>query len=420
MKFHHWCPFILTLCFASHLAHAAAPLTLQACYDLALRRSTAVEISESEIVASAARYAQALGTALPHIAFRATEFLQDSGASGASLSNSFARTSRPELAFTATQALFQGMKEFQSLRIAKADAARVKLLTEDARRQLFADVATAFFTVARIEQDLRTIAQLLRVVRSREAVLVTQVGLGKSRESERLAQSTDRALLAAEYERQLGAKKIAYEMLAFLTGKNPHPPITWEHRRRAGVGRVQEYLGHAEQRPDVQAAQHAVAVAKGFINVQRGDLWPRADLGANYYPYRVGFQQDIHWDLQLQLSVPVFHWGTIGQVREARAQWQQAIYQAENRSRTARTEIERAYQSLQTTQRTLSEYDRAAHMAEQSYAAQESDFQLGVVTNLQVLQSQRSMLDALRLRNGAQVQAWLDWTALQVTAGLLP
>lgn len=407
------------LAAAGHTVAAGETLDVRTCYELALRRNTTVAISQEEIAAASARYLQTLGGVMPRISVRASEFVQQSTNNDPTVSNSFTRQSRPEVAVTLTQPLFQGLREFQALRMAHADSARLRELEANARRQLFLDVATAFFTVAKVEQEMRTLQRIVQVMRARAGEIGQRVVLGKSREGERLAQATELALVEADLERQRGMQKIAYEMLTFLTDLDPHPPIRASDQGQA-LEPLHYYVTAASTRPDVAAATAAVDIAKGDVRVRRSELLPKVDLNANYYPYRVGFQKEIHWDAQATLTVPVFNLGAIGSVREGKVKVKQAELRATEADRQAATEVKRAYAASQASRRQLARYHTATRTAGQSYQQQVADFQLGIVSNLEVLQSQRSWFEAMRLHDTARVQTWLDWTTLQVTAGLVP
>lgn len=413
--------FFFLFLLATLPVRADEALTLEQSYRLALARSSAVAVSEEEIRAAHARFAEVLGAILPQLTFKASDFFQQNpGTSGAGVPNTFVRTSRPEMAINVVQPLFQGLKEFQSLHVAHADAVRTKALEADAKRHLFYDVATAFFTVAKVEQDVSTLERTVNVLRTRSQELVKRVALGKSRESERLAQDTDLALLEAELARQQGLRSVAYELLAFLTGTDATMSIVWNETVAQTAPPIETSLTAADHRPDIEATDAAVTMAAGTLQVRRGDFLPRLDAEANYYPYRVGFQKDIRWDAKLTLSVPIFNWGTVGGYREAAAKLRQSQVVADDARRVAQREVKQAYATYQASVHQLEKYNTAIATARQSYDAILADDRLGLVTNLDVLSAERSWFEAERLANDARVQVWLDWTTLHVAAGTWP
>src|SRR5205814_5701716 len=95
-----------------------------------------------------------------------------------------------------------------------------------------------------------------------------------------------------------------------LTGLNPQPPVQLEDPLSVKVEPMQYYVEHTNTRADVQAAQQQITIAKGEVQVVKGDLYPQVDLSANYYPYRVGFLSQINWDATINVNAPLFNWGT--------------------------------------------------------------------------------------------------------------
>ena len=97
--------------------------------------------------------------------------------------------------------------------------------------------------------------------------LEQRVALGKSRIGEQLAQKTELALAEAELEHQRGLRRVAYEMLSFLTGLDPHPVIRLHDPATMGSDSLERYLSAAAVRPDVEAAGAAADLAQRNIRV---------------------------------------------------------------------------------------------------------------------------------------------------------
>lgn len=417
------CTFCIVLGMCTTVAMAAERLTVRDCYALALQRSATVAIADEDIRRARARYTQALGTLLPQITATGTESLQQRAPNVGATSNvteSFTRQSRPEVAIGITQPLFQGLKELQAVRLAGADRVAQEQRRAEAARLLYKDVAAAFYLIARIEQEIHTTKRILHVLRSRAAELRSWTELGKARPSELSSQATDLALLEADLVKREGDRRVAYEMLTFLTGLDPHPPILATNPAREGWRSLEYYATYATQRPDVRATEASARASKSEVAARRADLLPHADASANYYPYRVGFQKDIHWDAKLTVSVPVLNVGALGQLKEAKAKVKQAELRAQHASLEAAHDIRTAYATARSSAQQADRYAAAVRMAERNWSQQAADYRLGLVTNLEVLTAQRTWLEALRLHDAARAQAWLDYAMLQTAAGIIP
>ncbi|MFO1462499.1 MAG: TolC family protein [bacterium] len=416
--------FLAILTAAPPALLAAEPkMSLTECYNLALQRSETVAISEQEIAAAQALYTQTLGSVLPKLSINVQEVLQDSsgGSDGAGqVGSTFTRFSRPSVAVTLNQPIFRGFKEFRALKLTKVNESQKRLLQRNAERLLFQDVVIAFLTIVKIERDIEIFQKIIQVEKASIAELTERVRLGKSRDSEAALLQTDVALLEAQLEQKRGERKIAYDTLAFLTGLDPQPAISYDNPPVRDLKPLEYYTGQLDERPDVQAARDDVQLAKGNVKIRQGDLLPQADLAANYYPYRAGFLKDIKWDATFSVGIPVFNWETVGKIREAKTKAKQAQLQEELTRRSAATQVQKSYDGYLSSRNQYQKFRSAADKARQSYQLQAKDFTDSLINTLDLLQSQQTWLDALRQRNTAEVETWLSWLTLQVTAGVIP
>jgi len=402
---------------------AEKKMDLMECYELALARSEQVAISDQEIARAQALYTQALGSVLPKLSINVQEILQDSSSQSdgaGQVGSTFTQFSRPSVAVTLKQPIFKGFKEFRALKLAKVNESQKRLLKRNAERLLFQDVVLAFLTIVKIERDIETFQKIIQVERRSIAELKERVRLGKSRDSEAALLETDVALNEAQLEQKRGERQIAYDSLAFLTGLNPQPQIDYGSPPVRDLKPLEYYAGLLEARPDVQAARDAVQLAQGEVKIRQGDLLPAADVTANYYPYRAGFQRDIKWDATFNVGIPVFNWETVGQIREAKTLAKQAQLQEELTRRGAGTEVQKSYDGYISSRNQFQKFQSASDKARISYNLQAKDFTDSLINTIDLLQSQQTWLDALRQRNTSEVQTWLDWLALQVTAGVMP
>ncbi|MCE9625468.1 MAG: TolC family protein [Deltaproteobacteria bacterium] len=416
--------FLIGLVVAPRISRADdKKMTLGECYQYALQRSETVAISEQEIARAQAIYTQALGSVLPRLSLNVIEVLQDSSANtdgAGSVGSTFTQFSRPSVALTMNQAIFRGFKEFRALKLAKINESQKRSLQRNAERLLFQDVAIVFLTIFKIERDIEITQQIIQVERSSIGELARRVRLGKSRDSEAALLEADIALLEAQLEQKRGQRRTAYDNLAFLTGLQPQPAISYDNPPVRDLKAIDFYTEKLDARPDVQAARDDVQLAKGEVKIRQGDLLPQADLTANYYPYRTGFQKDIKWDATFNVGIPVFNWETVGKIREAKTLAKQSQLKEELTRRGAVTEVQKSYDGFVSSRNEYQKFQNATAKARQSYNLQSKDFTDTLITTLDLLQSQQTWLDALRQRNTAEVQTWLDWLNLQVTSGIMP
>lgn len=414
--------FLILLLMIPAISRAEEKLTLKQCYDLALDYSDRVAISAEEINLARARFTQVLGEVLPQITYQINEFLQDPQSIGGSdpVGRTFTQLSRTTGNFNFQQVLFRGFQAFQALKIARLDQRRTVFDKQNVERLLFQDVAIAFYTIALIERDIEADKMIMKVVRDRIVELHRRVDLGKSREGELTQEQALYSLLQADLEQEQGQRAVAYEMMAFLTGRDPMSPVAWSDPVENPDQNLDFYLGQILNRPDLKSAQTSTEIAQRNIKVARGNFMPRVDLDANVYTFRPGFQSDILWDAQFIGEVPLLRYQNFGTYKAAKVEAKQSELDTENLARIAQREVKESYTRFLSTETQYRTLRKAVDLAYKNFTLQNEDFKFGRATNLDVLTAQRTWLDSLDRKNRAQVQSWLDWTQLQIASGVLP
>lgn len=418
---------IVALLLGAAPARGEGTLTLKESYEKALARSETVAIQEETIRIAEAHYLQALGTVLPHVNVIGTEIIQDTGggigggAGGGSVDTTLTRRSRPEVAVQLVQPLFQGFREFRALKAASAEKRQNKLLTERARQTLFSDVAQAYYTVLEVEQQ-RDIQNSLRgTLSKRTGELQERIRLGKSRGSELLTTEAEIANVEADLEQTKGLIATSRDYLAFLIGEPVTQKLVDEFKTPAKLPPVTAYIDTLTSRPDIGASQQSVRIAQGRLDYQKGGRYPTLDFVGNYYPYRVGFLKDIDWDLTFTMNIPVFQGGaTRGLIREAAAQLDQAKLSDSLTARQAEMDVRRAYDNLKYSRSQEAALRRAESKSGQSFQAQQDEYRLGLVNNLDVLVSLRSWQQQRLETNLAYFTTKLNYLNVLVASGDLP
>jgi outer membrane protein TolC len=75
------------------------------------------------------------------------------------------------------------------------------------------------------------------------------------------------------------------------------------------------------------------------------------------------------------------------------------------------------YQRLVSELDQLKTLKRASELAEQNYRAQNADYRLGLVTNLEVIQSLNSLQETKRVHDRTYFDAWATLAALEAASG---
>lgn len=416
------CFFLVLFLFPSSLlSEEVNPLALHDCFESALTHNQNFQIQEEELRAAEGRYFRALSTVLPHLSVKGSEFVQDtSGVSigGDGIGSTFVRKSRPEVAINLSQPIFQGLREYSGLAASSSDKEKSRLEIERARELLFLEVAQLFLMVKELESDIEILTTQGQVLEKRVKDLRERVRLGRSRQSEILTTESQKAILDAELSKVRGQLSVARETLSFTTGVSIERKLAPVEDSAQEPSPLSDYLGRSSMRPDLLASEFGLDLSKANLLYERGGYLPELKLEGNYYPYRVGFQKEIDWDLLFTLSFPIFSgFETLGKTREAKARLIQARYSNELSQQKAGLEIREAYHELTASRESIRALDIAVKKAEENFKVHQREYNLGLVNNLDLLQSLRDLQQVKREANRVRHESILNYHRLRVATG---
>jgi outer membrane protein len=241
---------VLLAAGAPATARGEGALTLDQCYSMALTQSETVAIQEETICIAEAHYFRALGTVLPHVNVVATELLQQSGFSQQSggLGSTAARMSTPQVALNYSQTLFQGLREFRALSMARSEKSKDEFTWVRAKQLLYSDVANAYFTVLETERQV-SISESMRAALSQwMRELSERIALGKSRTSELLAVEAQKAAIEGNLASLHGLVNTSRDLLGFLVGREVRDRFVNLFQVPRNLGSVDRYLQDVSSR----------------------------------------------------------------------------------------------------------------------------------------------------------------------------
>lgn len=398
---------------------AGGAITLDEAYTAALGRSESVAVAAEQVAQAREHVTQAGGSILPSVGGVASYLWQQEVKSP--LGKSLAPTAQPFAKLTATQPLFRGMREFAALRQARALVTAQEETAQHTAAQLYADVAQSYYAVLAAEADRRELGVELDAYARRIEELEGRVKTGRSRASEVLAARSARAALDAQAEGLRGQIAAARDTFAFLTGLDAAAELRDAEPEPAALAPLAEYLPRVARRHDVLGAGLRRDAAGEGAAFARGAYWPSLDLVGNYYLKRTGLLEDCRWDAQVALTVPLFTGGvTASRVREARSAARQSDQEVSRARRQAEQELRLAYDRVQAGRAQVDALAAAADAAEKNSREQTREYQLGLVTNLDVLQALAASQEAARALARARFSLKVDMLKLDVAAALRP
>jgi outer membrane protein len=186
-------------------------------------------------------------------------------------------------------------------------------------------------------------------------------------------------------------------------------------------GSLETYLSKLKARPDILAAQQLVKAANHQVSIAKGAHYPTLDFVGNYYIDRTGVLATSEWDAGIVLSVPFYQGGGVqAAAREAVASKRISELTAFETIRSAERELRTLYQNYLQLQVQLEAYKQALIKSEEAYRLNKKDYQYGLVTNLDVLQTLNIYIQTKRSYDNLYAMAHMTYKNLEASTGVLP
>ena len=166
-----------------------------------------------------------------------------------------------------------------------------------------------------------------------------------------------------------------------------------------------------QQRPDIRAALQQVAAANADIGVATAAMFPsltiNADIGVEGSEWSDLLQSDaLVWSLGSNILMPLTSQKLLGHRREAVRQQHRAV-SAEYRQAVieAVAEVETAIQTAAILQRRLDSQEQAVDAARSTCEKSIKRYKAGLVSFLDVVDAERTRLDAERKANAIRAES---------------
>ncbi len=403
---------------------SAAPgaVDLKGAYHSALEKSESVQIERAKVSQAEERKSQAQGAVYPQLSLNGRYTRQDTGPTPVGGTAAFTNPDQYSASLGATQALFHGLSDFAELR--RRDVLiRAQQAEELRQRQgLYLLVAQRFYAVLAAERDLANLRTLSDLTAKRVNEIRQRVRIGRSRQGELLSSESQTATLEAQLAGAQTEVTRARESLRVTTLLPLDAMLADPGDKLPGTpAALDTWLAGARARPDLQALDLQREAADELVGVAKGGHLPSLDAGANYYLTRTGVLANSKWDVTLNLTVPLFRGGTtaatVGEAVEVRKQAELGLALAR---REAEAEVRNGHARLVSLTGQVQTLKRASELAEKNYRTQNSDYRLGLVTNLEVISALNTFQETKRVFDKTYFETWSSLAALEAAAGKAP
>jgi NodT family efflux transporter outer membrane factor (OMF) lipoprotein len=314
--------------------------------------------------------------------------------------------------------VFGGKRRLIEGSAAQAEYQRFEL--EATYLTLTSNVVTAAIQEVSLRGQIEATQEIIKDETDQLGLIQQQFDLGSVAKTDVLAQESELAQTQATLptlEKQLAQQR---HLLLALTGRFPNQD------RRAALTLAALHLPTslpvslpsrlAEQRPDIRAAEAQLHQASAQIGVAIANRLPQFNLTGDYgsaAPAALFTPTSIIWSLAASGTQPILHGGTLlHQQRAAEAAFEASAAQYRNTVLAAFQNVADVLRALQTDAAALKAQQKATQAASDSLDLTKSQYRLGSIPYLNLLNAQRSYEQARLNLVQAQAARFSDTAAL--------
>lgn len=347
---------------------------------------------------------------------------------------SVGQANRPSSIFTLYNAsvnVSYGFDIFGKLRRAveslEAQAEADRFRYEAAYVTLTANIVTAAVREASLREQIKETEHIAGIEREQLKVLQIQLDLGSVAKSAVLVQEANLAQTVATLpplQKQLAQTR---SQLAVLIGQTPAE--TLDARFALASLTLPEELPVTlpsklvEQRPDIKASESLLHAASANIGVAAANMLPDIDITGSYGSITPSFTDmfssgAIVWNIGAGLTQPLFHGGRLlHQKRASEAAYDQAVAQYKGVVLQAFQNVSDSLTAIRYDAETLNAQATAADAASKSLELATSQYKLGGISHLVLLDAERTYRQARIALIQAQAARVADSAALFQSLG---
>lgn len=308
---------------------------------------------------------------------------------------------------------------------ARADAEATAATFESVRLALASDVAATYFTLRAQERELALVRDSVGLRRRARELAQARVTNGVGAELDVVRAETELAATEAELAALANRRAATQNALAVLLGAAaPAFDLAAANAALATPPGVPAGLPAAllERRPDIAAAERALASANSRIGVAKAAFFPAISLtgSAGYASAEVDtlFNGDSRiWSIGPSLYLPIFQGGrNRANLARSRAAYEESVAQYRQRVLVAFREVQDALTATRLLAEQAAAQERALVSARRAASLAQTRYDAGLVSFFEVIDAQRTSLATER--GSAQLSALRLNTAVALIKAL--
>lgn len=284
---------------------------------------------------------------------------------------------------------------------ARADAEATAATFESVRLALTSDVAASYFSLRALDQELASLRDSVGLRRRARELAQARFANGTAAELDVARADTELATTEAEAAALANRRATLQNALAVLLGAPaPSFDLSTLNPQLPTPPAVPPGLPAAllERRPDIAAAERALAAAQSRIGVAKAAFFPAISLtgSAGYASAEIDglFKADSRiWSIGPSLYLPIFQGGrNRANLERSRAVHDEAVAVFRQRVLVAFREVQDALTATRLFAEQAAAQERALVAARRATALAQTRYDAGLVSFLEVIDAQRTAL----------------------------
>lgn len=330
-----------------------------------------------------------------------------------------------------TQPVFTGFRIPSRHDAAQARTKSARAQADATEQEVAYEARAAYWRLYRARAQARTTAKSMRLIEQQLTDVRNRRAAGRATEADVLRVKARRDRVRAERFQAKNAVESARRTLNDQMGRPLDAPVALADT--VTVEPVDSESGvlverATQQRPDLRALRQTVQARAAEVDVAQSDWYPQVALTGSYlyarpneqlFPPEDRFQGT--WEAGVQFSWDLsLGFRTDAATDRARAQWQQARYELQDRRRAVRNEVKTRVEEVSQSRQAVHAAETSLESARAAYRSVQSRFEEGMAVTSALLDAERALREARSQLAAAQAEYALAQAALDRAVGRTP
>ncbi|MCL4538738.1 MAG: TolC family protein [Bacteroidetes bacterium] len=411
--------FVVVLMAVASSAFGQVPLSLNDAMKIGLENSKSLKISELNVLSAQARYREANAGRLASLSLKAGYtrlsevppfLLVIPGSIPVFGGQSFTVSQNVYNVYTGQlsvqQPIFTGFRLVNSAKAAHDNARATSYDVDANKSNLRVQIATAYWGLYEAMQAGKVMKENLDRTRSHYEQAKNMMSQGMLTQSDVLSakvqvSNSQLSLLSAENNVRLATVSLNNVLGVPLT--TDYEITSTPQTGDTSLPDINQLLRTAvKNRPELHSLNLKAKAAEAGLRAAWGAYLPTISVFGDYYYSRPNqrIQPTLNafrgtWDAGVVLSLPIWNWGQTGdEVDQARVQHEQATLAEEQMADAVYLDVTQSYLNFKQARDRIVVAKETVNDAEESYRISDQKFQVGLVTNTDLMDAEMALLQA--------------------------